>query len=88
MSSINVMQIRRSSYQNVVRVKDIQNELDISGIQSYIINKSKVVFLNKKGFDVHMNKGTGKSCKHSFLCNVCGRNISNSTNFCSLGCKV
>ncbi|WVZ00693.1 hypothetical protein V8G54_026762, partial [Vigna mungo] len=82
------IQIRRSSYRSVLRVKDIKDELDTSGIQSYLIKKFDVIFVNKRSFDVHRNKATSKNCRHTFLCNICRRNISNSTSFCSLEYKV
>ncbi|WVZ00695.1 hypothetical protein V8G54_026764, partial [Vigna mungo] len=82
------IQVRRSTYQNVVRVEDIKDELDTSGIQLYVINKFHVVFLNKRGFDVHRKKGIGKNYSDTSLCNICTRNISNPSRFCSLECKV
>ncbi|RDX81252.1 hypothetical protein CR513_38092, partial [Mucuna pruriens] len=78
------MQIRRSSYHDAVRAEDIQNDLDISGIQTYVINSFNVVFLNKRDFD---NPKT-KSYKYASGCQTCRRNILDSSTFCSLGCKV
>ncbi|XP_015935845.1 protein RGF1 INDUCIBLE TRANSCRIPTION FACTOR 1-like [Arachis duranensis] len=40
-----VVQIRRSSYHDVVRVKEIENALNITGIQTYRINGYQVFFL-------------------------------------------
>ncbi|CAJ1972533.1 unnamed protein product, partial [Sphenostylis stenocarpa] len=81
------MQIR-SSYHDVVRVQDIEDELDTSGVQSYVINNFDVVFLNKRGFDVCRTKKNSKSCRNTLPCEICRRNISNAFHFCSLGCKV
>lgn len=41
-------QIRRYVYCDVVRTQDIQRYLDPTGVQTYIINQAKVVFLNHR----------------------------------------
>ena len=42
------MQIRRYVYCDVVRTQDVQRYLDPAGVQTYIINQAKVVFLNHR----------------------------------------
>lgn len=43
-----ILQIRKYMYQYVVRVQDIQEHFDASGVQTYIINSARVVFLKDR----------------------------------------
>ncbi|KAG6478479.1 hypothetical protein ZIOFF_061922 [Zingiber officinale] len=92
------LQIRRSSYHDVVRVAEIQKELDISGVQTYVINSARVLFLNERpqprgggrggGSGGGGGGGASSSASSPHICEICARSLLDPFRFCSLGCKV
>ncbi|WOK94883.1 hypothetical protein Cni_G03588 [Canna indica] len=88
-----VIQIRRSSYHDVVRVAEIQKVLDISGVQTYVINSARVLFLNERpqprgGGRGGTSAGAGAPSSSPHNCEICARSLLDPFRFCSLGCKL
>lgn len=85
------VKIRRSSYHDVVRVSEVQKSLDISGVQTYVINSARVVFLNErpqpKG-PAASTSAAGSKAATAHACEICARALLDPFRFCSIGCKV
>lgn len=64
------MQVRRSSYHDVVRQQDIAKLADVSGIQSYTINGARVLFLRRRPQPRPPKGAVGAS-----QCTVCSRHL-------------
>ena len=79
-------QIRRSSYHDVVRVSEVEDVLDITGVQTYVINSARVLFLNERPQPRGAGAAAGKAAASP--CKICGRALLDPFRFCSLGCKV
>ncbi|KAG2580730.1 hypothetical protein PVAP13_6NG361800 [Panicum virgatum] len=87
-ASHRVIQIRRSSYHDVVRVSEVEDVLDITGVQTYVINSARVLFLNERPQPRGAGAAAGKAAASPYNCEICGRALLDPFRFCSLGCKV
>ncbi|KQJ93918.1 uncharacterized protein LOC100830521 [Brachypodium distachyon] len=81
-----VLQIRRSSYSDVIRVAEAEEVADVSLVQTYVINADRVVFLNPRP----TAPGHGSKCVGAAgTCLECPRALIDAAFcFCSLGCKL
>jgi hypothetical protein len=102
-SSGRPLQIRRSSYHDVVRVRDVCRLFDARNIQTYVINGARVVFLNerphprgKHGAGATQNRDEKKTSASSSAagarrssCRKCSRTLQSDTSrYCSIACKA
>ena len=86
-----VLQIRRSSYHEVVRLQEASKLVNTSSIQPYTINSARVVFLQERP-----QSRTGKSLQGGggrfegglSGCVHCGRVLQDGFLYCSLNCKL
>ncbi|KAL6774361.1 hypothetical protein ACKKBG_A24710 [Auxenochlorella protothecoides x Auxenochlorella symbiontica] len=78
-----LVQVRRSSYHDVVKVAEISRHMDLGEIQLYIINGAKVVFLRRRP-QPKAPRGTSSN----YTCLMCSRHLQDNNMFCSLQCKL
>ena len=81
------MQVLKKARRDVVRVRDVSRLIDISGVQQYVCNGYKVVYLKKWSG----NKGSVSRAKPRYLmmpaCAGCRQRLKTAYRFCSIGCK-
>ncbi|CAN0907717.1 Protein RGF1 INDUCIBLE TRANSCRIPTION FACTOR 1 [Linum grandiflorum] len=83
------VQIRKSSYHNVVRVAAMENLLKLSDVQPYVINSAQVAFLNERPTkNGGSSSSSGGPVGGMHLCEDCGRSLLNDCRFPTLGFKV
>eukprot|EP00955_Chlamydomonas_euryale_P110936 366029-Chlamydomonas_euryale.AAC.8 len=75
-------QIRRYVYCDVVRAMDINQHVDVTGVQAYIINQAKVVFLNPRP-QAKLGNAAESDC-----CRTCSRTLREGFSYCCVACKV
>ncbi|KAJ4809405.1 PLATZ transcription factor family protein [Rhynchospora pubera] len=87
-SNHHVIQIRRSSYHEVVRVSEVEGLIDVKGVHTYVINSANVFFLNERPQPRGVGAAAGKAAASPYFCEVCSRSLLNDFRFCSIGCKL
>ncbi|KAE8790863.1 hypothetical protein D1007_34677 [Hordeum vulgare] len=78
-----VIRVRRSTYSSVLLVSDVRGLLDVDGVQTYVINGARVVFLRERGPQHKHGRNPRTFVNHC----GCRRGLSDAFRFCSLGCK-
>ncbi|KAJ4776840.1 PLATZ transcription factor family protein [Rhynchospora pubera] len=76
-----VVQIRKSSYYDVVRICDVSKFIDVSDVQPYIVNGATIVFLEERLKPRFKEEGVKYTCK------TCHGKLPEPFQFCSLRCK-
>ncbi|KAJ3687345.1 hypothetical protein LUZ61_016509 [Rhynchospora tenuis] len=83
-----IVQIRRSSYHEVVRVAEVEGLIDVKGVHTYIINSAKVFFLNERPQPKGIGAAAGKAAASPYFCEVCSRSLLYDFRFCSIGFRT
>ncbi|GBF88646.1 hypothetical protein Rsub_01545 [Raphidocelis subcapitata] len=79
-----LLQIRRSTYHEVVKAADLARRADVAGVQHYVINGAKVLFLRPRP-QPRPPKGVAAPAR----CVVDGRQLMDgAARYCSLQCKL
>mmetsp|Transcript_40373 Transcript_40373/g.48944 ORF Transcript_40373/g.48944 Transcript_40373/m.48944 type:complete len:364 (+) Transcript_40373:195-1286(+) len=76
-----LLQVRRYVYHDVVRLQDIDQLVDCTGVQTYLINNARVIFLKQRP-QSRPTKGAEN------LCETCRRGLQHPFTLCSVACKV
>jgi hypothetical protein len=83
-----LLQVRRASFKDVVKATDIARfGADISGVQQYTLNGSKVIYLNREAAQEKKPNNNGSTAPA--MCTVDGRAMMDKSSlYCSLKCKM
>lgn len=82
-----MQQVRKASLSEVLRVADLKDLIDVTGIQVYRHDDIRVVHLKQRYTQGGLKRGT-KMFKRGFACLVCKRRLMDDASFCSVECKV
>jgi len=82
-----LLQVRRSSFKNVVNANDIVRfGADTTGVQHYTLNSNKVIYLSREQMP---DKKSNSATVPPSMCVVDGRAMMDkSSQYCSLKCKM
>ncbi|GKV11176.1 hypothetical protein SLEP1_g22449 [Rubroshorea leprosula] len=79
--------IRRYIYSDVINRQDLCKLFNCSGIQTYLTNKAKVLFLKQRTHPCQQQQSNSKD--YSCYCIVCDKSLQDiSSLYCSIACKV
>ncbi|KAL6629000.1 hypothetical protein ACP70R_028765 [Stipagrostis hirtigluma subsp. patula] len=77
-----LIKVRKSSNHTVVKVAEVAALLDMSMVQTYLINGDRVVFLKPRPVSGQGKPGASR-------CQECERGLQDKAcRFCSIGCKL
>ncbi|XVF56140.1 hypothetical protein PTKIN_Ptkin06aG0093000 [Pterospermum kingtungense] len=83
------LRVYKSSSRPGIRLRMIKQLLDVSDIQPYICNSSKLVYINRKRRQDHENRIGNSNGRKGDKCEVCGYELQcSASKFCSIECKV
>ncbi|KAJ4828669.1 hypothetical protein Tsubulata_039795 [Turnera subulata] len=79
------IKIRRYIYSDVINRKDLCKLFNCSGIQTYLTNKAKVLFLKQRNQNQQRQQ---LNSKEYYRCIICDRSLQDNSLYCSIACKV
>ncbi|KAI5573666.1 hypothetical protein BDE02_10G095300 [Populus trichocarpa] len=81
------VKIRRYIYSDVINRQDLSKLFNCSGIQTYVTNKARVLFLKQRNH-YHRHQQQQINFK-DYRCIICHRSLQdNCSHYCSIECKV
>ncbi|KAA8491966.1 hypothetical protein FVE85_8448 [Porphyridium purpureum] len=77
-----LIHINRYMYHDTAHVKELQEFVDIQGIQSYMNNGNRVLYLDRRA------QLKSKLAAYATACVVCHRMLQDGFRFCSVWCRL